>query len=189
MLSISVVDALRQAQASGEIIEVIYWGGSQPGRRRRIQPRKVSSEKVDALCLATDTVKSFFVHQIELASEVDRAHKDFDAEHGQVLRVAAARLDAMLPSDILTLVEGALAELPISPRLVQVAENAVGVFRTFKSGKIYKRPDAFIQYIPDHHQKPWHVDSTGLQQAAAYSHAHKAVQLFLSQVKSLPEKP
>ena len=54
--SMSITDKLAKAVDAGEIVRIVYHGGSQPGTIREIAPIAVENNKVSALCLASEIV-------------------------------------------------------------------------------------------------------------------------------------
>lgn len=57
---------LQEAIESGEIITIIYRGGSKPGAKRDISPISIKSDKVRARCHSSDAVKQFMLEKIDL---------------------------------------------------------------------------------------------------------------------------
>lgn len=73
------VQELKLAMNSGEIVKVSYYGGSQPGAIREIVPLSFfGKNKIKALCIRTNTKKTFFIEKIEI--EDDQALVDYDEE-------------------------------------------------------------------------------------------------------------
>jgi len=60
-------DRLLEAIQSGEVVKIIYHGGSQPGTLRDIAPISIKNGKVRARCLLSNTTKMFVVDKIEIA--------------------------------------------------------------------------------------------------------------------------
>ena len=58
---------LEEAIGTGELITIIYHGGSEPGSRRMISPIKVDDKIVRARCLTSNKVKGFSIDKIELS--------------------------------------------------------------------------------------------------------------------------
>jgi predicted DNA-binding transcriptional regulator YafY len=51
---------------TGEVINIKYHGGSQPGSIRQISPISVNGDDVRARCLATNRVKVFKISKMEI---------------------------------------------------------------------------------------------------------------------------
>lgn len=60
----SIEERLRQAIASGEVVKVIYHGGSQPGSMREIAPMTIKNGHVSARCYTSNAVKSFALEKL-----------------------------------------------------------------------------------------------------------------------------
>ncbi len=65
----SVSALLSSAIGTGEVISIIYHGGSHPGSVRDMLPLNLYEDKVWALCVHTNTKKSFKLSRIELIEE------------------------------------------------------------------------------------------------------------------------
>lgn len=57
---------LKEAIGTGELIGVIYHGGSQPGMYREISPVEIEGDKVRAHCHASNAEKMFSIEKIEI---------------------------------------------------------------------------------------------------------------------------
>lgn len=60
---------LQEAIKDGEVLTVIYQGGSQPGALRKIAPISVKDGKVRARCLSSNAVKLFALDKINIIDE------------------------------------------------------------------------------------------------------------------------
>jgi len=63
-----VREKLVQATETAEVLEIIYHGGIQPGKSRKIAPISVKDGKVRARCYSSNAVKVFNLDKIELAA-------------------------------------------------------------------------------------------------------------------------
>lgn len=61
-----IKEKLASAIKAGEILDIIYYGGSNPGKSRKIAPVKLDSNKLIARCLASNEVKSFSISKIAI---------------------------------------------------------------------------------------------------------------------------
>jgi len=57
---------LIDAHDNGEIIAIVYYGGSQPGSYRLISPLRVEDDRVFAYCHTSGRFKCFLIEKIEL---------------------------------------------------------------------------------------------------------------------------
>jgi len=64
---VDVETVLQEAIETGEIITIIYKGGSKPGAKRDISPISISNGKVRARCHSSNAVKHFMLEKIDLA--------------------------------------------------------------------------------------------------------------------------
>ena len=62
-------EKLQEAIGTGEILTIIYHGGSQPGSTREILPIKLTDNKVRARCYTSNAVKTFVIGKIELCHD------------------------------------------------------------------------------------------------------------------------
>jgi hypothetical protein len=62
-------DRLEEAIEDGEVLKIIYHGGSQPGASRYIPSIKVESGKVRARCYPSNEVKSFHLNKLTIINE------------------------------------------------------------------------------------------------------------------------
>lgn len=60
------VERLIAAEDTGEIVEIVYFGGNQPGTRREVTVRDVVDGYLEARCLATDMPKTFRLDLVEV---------------------------------------------------------------------------------------------------------------------------
>lgn len=60
---------LQAAADAGEILEIIYNGGSRPGSKRKLGILRVDRDKIRARCYTSKAVKLFFVNKIEIVED------------------------------------------------------------------------------------------------------------------------
>lgn len=63
---INLLAAIEESLATGEVLMIIYHGGSQPGATRKISPISLNGPKLRARCLSTNTAKTFLLDKITL---------------------------------------------------------------------------------------------------------------------------
>ena len=66
----AVRERLQRAIGTGELIGIVYHGGSQPGAFREIAPLQIDADKVRARCYSSNAVKVFSLSKIELRGAV-----------------------------------------------------------------------------------------------------------------------
>lgn len=161
---------LNEAAEAGEVITVVYHGGSQPGTKRRLSPIKATSRELRAKDILTDEVKTFLVSKIEIVPDNHPA-KEYVA--GFVAQPEFTGLLDALGSKV--------KELEAVGWHVNLSESSVSVHRYFKNGKPRKGGDAGILKSEEGSNRPWYVFGPDLVTARTFSHLEKAVELFLEQ--------
>ena len=128
---------LKDAIGTGELINIVYYGGSEPGAARMIAPLSVKQGKVRAKCYKTGQVKEFFLDKIAIAGDEisdyqgSRKTPDYDVIEG----IATFNdLDAKFRQEF-----EKLGWIVISDK------EHFGLYKQYKNGKIYKRPTFFIE--------------------------------------------
>ena len=173
-----VEELLREAAETGEIVTVIYHGGSQPGTKRRLAPITVTAREIRARDIPTGEVKNFLLSKIEVVSE-DHPAEDYVA--GAIRRPKFGTLVEAL--------EARVKELQALGWYVQLSETGISVHRYFKNGKPKKGAEAGILKQDVSSNRPWYVFGPDLASARTFSHLEKAVDLFLEQAYGhAPEK-
>jgi len=136
---VNVVQRLRQAIQAGEVLTIIYNGGSTPGASRKIAPISVAGEKLSAHCYSSNAVKTFAIDRIVLP----------DAQ-------AAASAPAWAPKTVEPVKYSTLAGLSEQNRdswqalgwHVELAETVLSLRRYSKrGGRPLKYPDITLTYV------------------------------------------
>lgn len=65
-----VLARLESAIGTGELVSIVYHGGSQPGAFREITPLQIEDGKVRARCYTSNAVKTFALDKIELRGPI-----------------------------------------------------------------------------------------------------------------------
>jgi hypothetical protein len=190
---VSTEDRLRQAIESGEVLKVIYHGGSQPGSLREIAPISIKNGKVSARCYTSNAVKSFTVEKIIVV------------EGGTKLSAAEYQPGLVKPeqypsvSGLLENQRDALVQLGWH---IEHDKNHLSLHRKFKTGKPLKGSDVSLDYEEYAYdfvagmdgevhkenerkrQRPWTVRGKN-QETITYSHLDKAAEVFIEWAKLL----
>ena len=161
---------LNGAAEAGEVLTVVYHGGSQPGAKRLLSPIKVTPREIRARDIATGEVKNFLVSKIEVVPE-DHPAKEYIS--GAIILPEFTNINDAL--------EAKLPELTALGWHVEISDSGVTLHQYFKNGKPKKGADAGIQLQDDSHNRPWYVFGPDLASARTFSHLDKAVNLFLAQ--------
>jgi len=65
----SIEQQLSEAIASGEALSVTYAGGSQPGSKRMIVPRRLEDDKIFTWCLTSNAWRRFFISKLTIVPD------------------------------------------------------------------------------------------------------------------------
>jgi hypothetical protein len=115
----TIKEILQNSIHTGELINIIYNGGSVPGASRMIMPIAIEGNKIKARCYKTNTVKSFFLEKITLA-ESDKI--TYTGEHKE-------------PETLIKALEPHLDELKRLGWELESNDIEAGLFTYYKNGK------------------------------------------------------
>lgn len=107
---------------TGEVINIKYHGGSQPGSIRQIYPVSVNGDNVRARCLATNRVKVFKLSKMKI-EQGSNSTNSYVA--GQEIPESNSLKEAFEPYE---------AFLYDSGWVLSVENDEAGIYRTFKNG-------------------------------------------------------
>lgn len=163
--------ALAEAQSTGEILTVVYDGGSQPGTRRQISPIRIAADKVYARCLDSGSEKSFTIAKIRLAhdNEILPAYNPVSQKPGK--------------TDFYTAISGKLSELESLGWHIELTESSVCAYPIQKNGKPRKTAAAGIQFYETSPKRPWYLWGPDFEAAKTFGDVTKAIGAFLEQVR------
>ncbi len=191
-MSTELQQILAKAARTGEVIRIIYHGGSQPGSQREISPITVTSTETRARDISTGIVKEFILSKIELV--------DADSH--------APNYDPTLPPQVeefKTIEEalsGRVSELEHLGWHVDLSSDSISLFNVFKNGKLKKIPDitlSYNEYVDESYYdpnvdkmveekkkstKPFRLSAKNLPIARTFGHLSKAIELFFDEAKS-----
>lgn len=125
-----IIKTLQTAIGTGELVNIIYNGGSEPGKSRMIIPIKIDGGKVRARCYVTNAVKTFNIDKMIL-SPTDQ----FDYTGGH--KDPETLQDAIAPF---------MDELKSLGWEIDIDDYGIGLFSYFKNGKRRKMPDVSLHY-------------------------------------------
>ncbi len=181
---------LTRAIEGGEIIKIIYHGGSHPGLVREVAPIRVEGDKVRARCYTSKGVKAFFISKIQLVGdEATLDQKQFDQLHSIVEKI----------TDIASAHAELNEEMTSLGWSIMLSEDAFTLHHCFKNGKTKKTPVVGIAYdefttdiiweedytmteVTKKRIKPWVVTSKG-KAARYFGKISKAVEAFIIEAK------
>ena len=182
-------ERLENAIASGEILEIKYFGGSNPGKPRNISPIKIDGNRLIARCLQSNEVKSFSIEKISFSDE-----KDSYEVSTKVIEHLTFQSFTQI-TDFLNQYKQSLENLGWFVKLEN--PESLSLYSYFKNGKLKKTYDISISYEkfsieeiydPDtdnfiiekkEKQKPWCVRAKG-ETTRSLSTLPNAIEIFLS---------
>lgn len=174
----SLEKILMEAKESGEVLNIKYNGGSQPGSIRELSPISVSGDNVKARCLASNRVKTFKLSKMEIRKVL----KPIDYIEGHKKAEPESLKEALSPH------EKCLRDLGFA---LSIGNKYAEVYRTFKNGKSDKTPDVFIRYrrCVDGWEatRPWYINSNITGQASSFKKLSTAIEKFLNLAKEAKE--
>jgi hypothetical protein len=163
----AAIDTLWLAIGTGELINIIYHGGSEPGAARMIMPLEMKDGKIRGKCYKTNQVKHFWLDKITL-SDGDQTnytglHKtpDYDLIEG-----------ITTIQDILNHYQAELIRLGW---VIDYNTDFIGLYKQYKNGKRYKRAKLLIAAgNSDGTQRPWYHNGR------RYKYLSKAAAKFMA---------
>jgi hypothetical protein len=158
-----------EAISTGEILTVVYHGGSQPGTKRQISPIKITTGKVYARDLVSGSVKWFAIEKLEIV-DADSPVPPY--------RLNARELDK---SDFLPFLSAKIEELKSLGWHIELSDLSVSAHRPYKNGKIRKGADTGIHFRAEAAKRPWYVWGPGLESAKTFSDLASAISAFIDQ--------
>lgn len=188
--SMLIKTILQEAISTGELLTIIYNGGSQPGSTRMISPIKIIEDnKIRARCYTSNKVKTFIIEKIEITEN----------NSGNTSYIEGKK--PVEPKTIREAFKPHVSKLETLGWYVKFEENYIGLYRYFKNGKLRKTSDVsciYSEFITDyidvdadeelkyHEEKsarPYYVKSFE-HDGRSYKYLSKAVTLFLEYAKS-----
>ena len=130
---------LYSAIEAGEVVNLIYHGGSKPGEKREFAPIRIEFEFLWARCYQSDRVKKLFLSKIEVPGVCEAREKE------NVLSVDL--------QDVLDLA----AEKNL---IVEQDRGAVEIYRRLKNGNRSKRTVLALLF-DDQEKRPWRLEGCG----------------------------
>lgn len=148
---------LSEAISTGEIIAIVYHGGSQPGTKRQISPISISNSKVRARCLNSNETKLFFLSKIQIVSNTDsfKSYKPkFKYSNPNLQKSAADE-----PCNLSEILSKHIDEFKVLGFHLEIRENSAAAYPVLENGDIVKNPDVIIAKTGKNRKRPWTVTS------------------------------
>jgi hypothetical protein len=193
----SVEERLLEAIESGEVLRVIYHGGSQPGSVREIAPINIKNGKLSARCFTSNAVKSFMLDKIVIV-ENEAQPPTAEWQPGLTIPDQYGTISELFGKQ-----RNFLAQLGWH---IEHDSDRLSLHRKFKTGKPLKSSDVSLDYeeyaydlVVDSdgemhrenqrkRQRPWTVRSKD-QVTKTYSHLDKAAEFFMEWAELLAPLP
>lgn len=190
----NIEQILIEATETGEIINIKYHGGGQPGSIRQISPISVKNDNVRARCIATNSVQTFKLSRIEVDSN-SNSSSSYDPEK-KALEPKSLK-EALGPHQELLSGLG---------WLLLIENKSAGLYRAFKNGQLRPPPDVRIEYYESKHgywdineqgelveqsrlsEWPWNVRSNIRDRASSFKKLGAATEKFILFAKEAAEK-
>ena len=187
----SIRETLQEACANGEVVRIIYHGGSQPGTVRSISIVSVTEHDVRARDLAVGLAKTFKFAKIELANP-SRQSPEYDPTNHPVVELSGS-IRQVLAAEV--------EQLQSLGWHVEVCEDNISLHRFFKNGKPRKTAEIILSYneytfdafvdldgvFKEERRKsrrPYRLDSRKLATAKSFIKLSSAVACFLGEAKA-----
>lgn len=183
----SVREVFDNTIGTGEMVRIVYHGGSQPGSVRDVVPISTSVYDLRARDVATGIAKTFKLNKIE-----------FPDDGGSLPTYDPDTLTEEMSGTIQDVMAEECSSFEALGWHVQLSNDALKLARYFKNGKPRKTPDVqliYDEYIFEYHieldgsevedrrksKRPYRVTSCGFATARAFGKMSKAVALFRSE--------
>lgn len=181
-----IEDVLIAAIENGEILTVIYLGGSKPGSARQIQPRSIDGNKIRAIDIASGRNKQFLINKIEIAND-----DDLQAEYTPDIYHRKATTQELISYHV--------TETEKLGWVARYTNTSISLYQRFKNGNLRKTPSVKIYYdelvteyiidldgelieVTHPAVRPWHTASR------TFKNPNKAFERFWSDaVKNAPK--
>jgi len=175
-----IAEQLREAMETGEVLEIVYHGGSKPGSKRRISPRSLSEDgtRLRAYCIESEALKTFATAKIQIGGECAPQPTEVILE--QALAGVTSFQEALEPF---------VEWFEICGWYIDPYADAMTLHRYFKNGNPHKAHDVVICYVEENSHRPWHVNSIYPNTAKTFSRLDKAVLAFLALAEKLAPDP
>ncbi len=193
---------LEQALETGEVIGILYHGGSQPGAYRQITPVQVGEKQVRARCHTSHAVKMFALDKIELRDAASPTTSDLSSVWNPHAKTSIPTFNT-----IAEVSAHYRSSLEAKGWHVQHECSEEGdflcLYARLKTGKLQKQPTVSLGYettaydlvvTPDGgieranfrpRTRPWSVTAKG-GNSGTWSHIEGAIRCFLEQNSDQP---
>jgi hypothetical protein len=163
----SIRKTLIEAIETGEIINIIYHGGSEPGASRMISPIRIDGDIVMARCTVTNKVKGFSLSKLELANGDQQTYTGLHPREEVPIE----------PDSFLDGIKPYLPELSLLGWTLDLNEEGIGLYECFKNGKPRKLPTLYLYFDSERKLKPW------VMPAVTFKYFVRAIDHFMDEAR------
>ncbi len=199
----SVADLLRSIVGSGELIKIVYNGGSRPGEARQVVPVSLTNEELIAVEPGIRNSKQYKLNRIASA-ELANGQRALNAD-AQAVPVMPPTSTLPVLKTLAAYVELFRVELAAAGWHIYESNESFGLATKMKNGNPRKAPSISVQFIDRSEEsvfdfesgefktmkreltgreRPWRVDSWRLAQGKSFSELRLAVDLFLQEARA-----
>jgi hypothetical protein len=169
-----IFELLKEASKTGEVVFVVYHGGSQPGTKRMISPISVSPTDVEARCIASGELRHFRISKLEVVTS-DSSAPEYDPN-----RV----VEKLGVEDFDKCVNRYKSELEKLGWVVKTGKLSISLHSYFKNGKLRKTPEIGILFMEENTVRPWYTFAPDLSKAKSLADLGEAFSLLMEKARS-----
>jgi hypothetical protein len=167
----TIASRLAEAIRDGEILTVVYDGGSQPGRKRQISPIRLTEGMVIARCIASGRVKWYGLDKMEVTA-TDHPAPAYDPSLENAQRDADAIVLALEHYD----------RIIKNGWHIVISETSIGLHDYHKKqGTPLKYPSICLARTGEEYARPWSV--RGPTRGNGYIDPGKAAAAFIEEAE------
>jgi hypothetical protein len=189
-----VLDWLRMSVGSGEVLKIIYNGGSQPGTSREVLALKIEDGMLFAKCIVSNKQKSFSINKIQIPSDADET----PVFHKNVSSLKFQNINQFLDENI--------KEIEGMGWIIKSNEEEITLYRKLKNGKMGKKVESrlayekfylvpvysdggedILKYEEELRVKPWEVYVKG-SRSRYFGSLYKAAVAFIETLRKIQNK-
>jgi hypothetical protein len=189
-------DTLQAAIEDGEVLTVIYHGGSQPGIPRQLAPIQLLPDgKLRARCIATNTAKIFVVSKIQVVDSAQAVPSAYSTLKPAEIGSLSEAIEGPLAAALQTLRDGGFH--------IEISDEQVSIHKVKQNKQPMKRSAVALLHEPFHmgitwcedsedlvemafepRERPWIIHSDG-RPAVSFRKLNKAVERFIQLIERL----
>lgn len=148
------IQLLKSAIDANLTIEIVYFGGSKPGTKRKIIPISVAAGKIRARCHATGVIKQFLIDKISFPDKDSE-----DAQNWETVTVDEPAINSV--DDLLAVSQKQIEEQGWH---ISHSPDHISLHRCFKNGKPMKGWEVCMDYEEMTHDEFFDLETLELKQ-------------------------